>query len=344
MKKRTFKLLTLAFLLTTVMYNCKKKEEPFPDSPDSALITEINAIEVEEITVTAPAAVTSTESSITASPKATATATALASVTAGNIPPAVTTTAAEFSSVLTPAEIATLKAVDATALASIQANGTLPAALKAIVDKIAADPILKAYLPTSVLPTVAGVSISGTRVAANELVEAIAAEEIKDECLQKAQAAFDAVKLKLDNKKTSETAKVTAAYTAATAPLAAAETDCKAAVTVKYATLATQVITIFATTQTTLESIKTILGPELYDVYTAILNAQLVGYLNAIYNLKAADLKACTAKTTAATNNAAAARTADMAKVNANYAAALAKAENRRLALLQSCHNQGGGN
>ncbi|PWJ55978.1 hypothetical protein CLV98_11273 [Dyadobacter jejuensis] len=343
MKKRTLKILTLSLLITGVMYNCKKKDEPFPTEPDTELVDEINGIEVEEVAVSTPEAVTSTESSIAVSAKTTETATAISAITPTNIPAAATSAAAEVSGALSTEEVNTLNSVTPEVIAAVSAGGALPANLKAVMDKVAADPTLKAYLPTLTLPTVGGTAISGTRTAIIEGVEAVNGVLVEDACITAANATYATVKTKLDATKASEAAKIAAAYAANIAPLAAAETACQAAIPAKYAALRTQAEALSTSAITTLDAAKEALGAN-YALLAALSKIQLLGYLSSLNELQAADIKACTAKTTAATTNAAAARDKDLATANANYAAALAKAEASKVKLIESCHNQGGGN
>ncbi|WP_131694667.1 hypothetical protein [Dyadobacter tibetensis] len=343
MKKRTLKLLTLAMLITSVMYNCKKKDEPFPTEPDQGLTEELNKIELPTITLTTPAAVTSTESSVAVSAKTAAVASAMSEITPDNIPAAATEAAAEVSANLSAGDVSTLNSVNAETIAAISAGGALPANLKTVMDKIAANPVLKAYMPALTLPTVGGTTISGTRTSAPEAVESTNGVLVEDACLVKANAVFDAVKAKLDASRAAENTKIANAYAANIAPLAAAETACTGAIPAKYAALATEANALSASAQSKLDAAQSALGSN-YELLSALNKIQLLSYLSSLNTLKAADLKACAAKTTAGTTNAAAARDADIAKVTANYTTALATATEAKTKLVESCHNQGGGN
>ena len=328
--------------LTLVMYNCKKKDEPFPTEPDSELVKEINAIDMETVTLVQPVAVTTTPSSLVVSAKATEVAGALSTLSSGTVPPTVQTASNDMNAALTSAELNTLAAVTPATINDIAGGGALPANLKAIMDKVMANPALLAYLPKMTLPTVNGKTVSG-RTGTPESVEKVDGIEIEDACLIAAQAAFDAVKTKLDAKKATQDAQIAAAYSAAIAPLAAEQASCTSGIPATYATMRTAAQAQATSSLNDLEAAKSVIPAGLYVAIKAFINIQLLNFLSSVNTLQAADLKACSEKTAAATAAAAAARDANTAAVNASYNAAIAKATTKKGELAQSCHNQGGG-
>jgi hypothetical protein len=345
MKKRSISWIVYTLALTLVMYNCKKKEEPFPTTPDTEVQKELEAITVAPVTITAPAPVTSTPATLTASAQATATANDMAQLKNGTVPASVQTASNEVKAVVSAAEINTLSSVNASTVAAVAAGGALPANLKTIMDKVTASPAMRAYLPTFTLPTVNGTPIparSGV-VEGTEGVEGLEGIEVEDACVQAANTAFDGVKTKLDATKASETTKVTTAYSAVIAPLAADEAACKAGIPTKYAAFRTAGQAQATQALADLDAAQSSIPADLYPVLKAFINIQLLGFLSSVNTLEAAEVKACTAITTAKTAAAAAARDADLAKVNENYNTALAAAQAKRTELVQTCHNQGGG-
>ncbi len=340
MKKRSISLIVLALAMSLVMYNCKKGD---PLEPDAGLIEEINKITVDTITLVKPAAVTTTPATVTASAKAAEVSSGLANIaSSGTVPATVSTAANDVKAAISPAEVSTLAAVSPATIAAVSAGGALPADLKSIMDKAAANPALKAYLPTFTLPTVNGVAVPGRQGAS--IPETIAQSEglqVSDECLQKAEEAFNLVKAKLDATRASELAKVEAAYQAAVTPLAAEQAACTAGVPAKYAPLRTAAQAAYDKANSDLDAAQSILGPELYALLKALNSIAFLGNLSTINTLQAAELNACSAKTAAATTAAQAARAANTAAAEAAYQSALSEALEAKNELAESCHNQG---
>lgn len=330
-------------LLSAVMFNCKDDDDKFPSEPDTEKTEELKNLDVVEPTYDQPAAVEVKESSVEVSAKSAEVTSGLSQLASGTVTPAVSASADEVSAALSASEIATLNSVSAETIANVSEGGALPAGLKAILDKVANDPALKAYLPTFTLPSVGGVQISGARTGSGKSVEAVEGITVDDNCIAKAEAAFATSKAKLDATKAGFITKINQAYTDAVAPLAVQETQCVAAVGPKYDALRTAAMQIAATANSVLDAAQGLLGAR-YALLKALVNIQLLGYLSTINNLQIADTAACAAKTTAYTNAAAAAKASNTAKVEAAYATALASATEIKEALILSCHNQGSGN
>ena len=343
MKKRSFILMVCGLALMLFMYNCKKDDKD-PTDPDPALIEELEKIKMEEVTLDAPAAVQTTASSLTVSTEAAAVATGLSGIAAsGQVPASITTAATEVSASLSASEVATLNSLTPAAISAIEAGGALSPQLKAVMDKVAADPVLKKYLPVITLPTVAGVAVTA-RIGTIEEVEQIEDILVDDACVAKGQAAFDTKKAELDAAKITEDGKVTAAYDAAIAPLNAAENACKSSAGTKFTTIKDAVKAQITTAKADLEAAKTVLGEATYGILLALINAAEVGAFSSIATLTTADANACTKLKEASTAAAQVARDANLAKVKAVYDKAIAEANTARATAIQSCHNQGGGN
>lgn len=343
MKKNTLLSLVYALALVLVMNNCKDHDnKPFPTEPNSELLKEINAIVVTPVTPTSPAPVTTTPGTATVPAKTTTVYGDMPGLSTGTIPATVQTAANEVNVVLSAAEVNTLSSVTPAMIAAVAGGGALPADLKAIMDKVAANPALMAYLPTLTLPTVNGKSVSG-RSGVPESVEKTEGILVEDACILAAQAAYDAVKTKLDATKAAEVAKITSTYTTALAPLAAEQASCTAGIPTKYTALRASVQAQANKAIADIEAAKNVIPAALVPVLKAFVNIQLLGILSSLNTLQAAELKACSETTTAKTTSFTAARDADLAKANANYAEALAKATAKKTELAQSCHNQGGG-
>ncbi len=342
MNKRTMSPWVYGLALTLVMYNCKKKDEPFPTEPDTELVKEINAIVAAPVTLVAPAAVTTTPGAVAATAKATAVAGDLSSLSSGTVPASVQTASTDIKAALSASELNTLSGITPATMNAVAAGGALPTDLKAIMDKAMANPALQAYLPKLTLPSVNGKTVSG-RTGATEAVEKTGGVQVEDACVLAAQAAFDGVKAKLDATKATEDAKVAAAYSAAIAPLAAAQTSCTSGIPATFNTLRTAAQAQASKALADLEAAKSKIPADLYATLEAFINIQTLSYLSSINTLQAAELKTCSENTTAKTAAAAAARDANAAAVNASYQTAIAEATVKKGELAQSCHNQGGG-
>jgi hypothetical protein len=343
MKKRSIILLTYGVALMFLMYNCKKKDTD-PLKPNEELVEEINKIEIEKVTMVAPAPVVATEGSLEASAEAAEVANGLEELaTSGVVPESLKAAAADISAALTPDEISAISPISPGVLASIEAGGAIPANLQEIMDKAAANPALSAYFPKVTYPTVAGVEIKAQRTSGVEAVEGVAGVLVSDACLAEAEAAFQTVKTKLDAGRDSLLAVVATQYAADIALLAPAEEACNTAATTSAAASLAGAKIAHAGMITRVEAGKRFLSDQLYTFIKALVDISYLNYIASVNNLEAANKLACTAKTTTATTNAQAARDANAAASQAAYSKALAAAQVKKGELAQSCHNQGGG-
>lgn len=338
------RLTVLSLMMAAMLVNCKDKDETEPTTIDPEIGKQFDNIAIASPTLDQPAEVKVTEASIEASAKATEVNGALGSIAgSGTVPASVSTAGAEVKSAISDSEINTLNSVNSATVAAVAAGGALSPELKAILDKAMANPAVAAYLPKFTFPVVEGVTLRGTRVGATDAVEKVEKVLVTDACLADAQAKFDVVKARLDASKATETQKVTAAYNAAIQPIAGQQTACTDGLTAKYAEYRTSTQAQASAALADIEAAQGALG-DLYPVLKALVNIQLLGALSSINTLQAADAQACVAKAAAATTNAQAAQTANLAKVEVAYTAALTEANTVKAAAVASCHNQGGGN
>lgn len=319
-------LIALCLLMAFGLSNCKDDavEEPIEYNFDD----EFADITVEPVTETEPAAVESTEASVTASATTEAAAAALAT---GTETAEVTALKGELSSTLSEDEAAAISA-------TIEADGELTTAQQAQLDAILASSSFAPFLPTAVAPTVDGVEVNARKSSNTKPVELLNLMEmllgVSDECTDAAEASFAAAKATLDAAKASQDATINATYATREAAIAAQLATDLAAVTTKWATARADAKTwrdnLFAS----------INNPFVRLMVNAIYRAQLV----AINIAETKEIAAKNLVSTTALANAAAARDADLATSEANYNTALNEATAIAAAAANSCHNQGGSN
>lgn len=350
-RKLSITMMLCLLVLSLVMYNCSKKDEPLPDKPDQGKVDDLNKIEIAPVTITPPAAVATTEAAVETSAKATEVNDALAGIAAsGTVPASVTEANAAVSAALTPAEIATLAAVTPATIDAVKAGGAIPADVKAALDKAAANPAVQAYLPKFTYPTVGGQTITG-RVAAGatisnadvttaDAIEAI--QEASDACIAAANDVFNTKKTALDATKATNDAAVTAAYNTAVQAVPAVGA-CTEPLTAKYAALRSATDTQVNQANAAADAAQTVLGDS-YPLVKALIMIQALNAYSGLNSLQAAETAACTAANTQRLAAATAARDANLAASQAAYATAIEAANVAKTALIQSCHNQGGGN
>lgn len=341
MKNRSFSLIVYLLALTAAMYNCKKGD---PLEPDADLVKELTSIKLDTVSLTKPAAVTSTPATVTPSAQATAVAGGVASIAStGTVPATVTTAANEVKAAISTAEVTKLATIPASTISAVAGGGALPADLKSILDKASADPKLKAYLPTFTLPTVNGKAIPARTggvegIAHTDGIDGITASP---ECIKKGEDAFQTKKSELDKAKTDELARVQNAYNAATSTLTAQETTCKSSLPNKYAAIRAAAQAAYDAAKKDLDAAKTVLGEETFTLLDALNRLALLGNLSTVNTVESAESKACTELVAALKAAADAAKKTNDAAVEANYQKALKEANDAKTAVIESCHNQG---
>ena len=342
MKNQKTKL--LALMLVLLMYNCKDKDEAFPEKPSTTITDAMAKVNVAPITVDAPAIVAVTEASIVPSATYNELLTSVHEIaTGGAVKSSVTAADAAMTSGLSAAEISTLDAVSPEVITAAFQTGVVPADLKAILTKAKANTEIAAYMAKFVFPTVSGVEVKGLRIGSTVGADKAARVAVSDACIVASEAAFQTVKLRLDASKTTETAKVNAAYDTWIAVIAPAQAACSSTVTPTYSAYRTAAQTQALAFLADVELSKTALA-NLYPQIKALVNLSLLDYLSSVFALEAAAKNKCLVYSAAVTTAAKNAQTANLAKVDVNYKAALAEATKLKQDAIESCHNQGGGN
>ncbi|WP_338868955.1 hypothetical protein WBJ53_18870 [Spirosoma sp. SC4-14] len=345
------RLLFYGVCLATVLYNCKTKDVAAV-TPFTYTFKGLDDVTIPDITQTTPASVSVTAATVTSSTLASAVNNDLAGIAAsGVVPASVQQAGTDISKAVSASQAAQLSAAfTPSVLSTLASGGALPADLKAQVDAIASNPALKAYLPTFTLPTVNGKAVGGrlgatTPGASNgssTAATAYATTADDDACKAAANAAYNAALATLDAKKATQTATVTTTYSTAAAAIAAETAPCKAGIPAKYDPMKTAAQQTLNNTLASLEAAKTTLG-SLYDLLKAFAYVSYAQTIAGITTLEAAETTACDSVASAKLAAAAAARDTDLAKINTNYAAAVATLTTARDKAVASCHNQGGG-
>lgn len=341
MKRKTISLLVYGLVLMLVMYNCKKKDDAEPTTPDTESLANLDKITMAPVVLEKAALVTSTEGKIELSAKATALNADLASIaTTGVLPASAVTASAEITAALTPAEMTAMSSLPPSALTAIASGGALPADIKAIMAKAAASPTLSTYLPVVTYPTVGGKEVKGRigGTVAPTSVESTEGTLVTDECIAAAAAAYATKKAQLDAARVTALVPVATQYAADIAPIAGALTACNTPISAKYVAERASALTLYNTGDALLQT----LGASAIPMRISLL-MQYLAVVQATYNSQAADIAACTAISAANTANAVAARDRNTAAVEASYATAIAAAKVAEAAVVASCHNQGSG-
>ncbi|SKB51093.1 hypothetical protein [Dyadobacter psychrophilus] len=345
MIKRTFTLMVCILVLTLVMYRCKNKDAE-PLTPDQGLVDELAKIDVEQVKLTDPAPVASTDAAITLSPAVTTLGTEIAGMGAGGAEPAnVKASANKFATFFTKAEISALVSIKKEVLDAAGTTGKLPADLTAILARASASPEMAIYFPKVTLPTVAGKEIKGLRTGA---VEGGPAKKFEgtladDACLIAAEAEFEKSKAKLDASRLKLLASAKEKYDTEVKLIGDAQAACTASEPAKYAAIIKTAETLADQLNAALDANKDLLGDD-YLPLKGIVGLQLIAYLTSLDELSKADLQACVAKGTAGTESASDAHDANKLLIENAYGTALEAAEKSKAKLVESCHNQGGGN
>ncbi|AWV98038.1 hypothetical protein DJ013_07580 [Arcticibacterium luteifluviistationis] len=316
----------MAFGLT----NCKDEavEEPIVYNFDD----EFKDITVEAVTETEPAAVESTEGDVTDSATEDAAAAALASGTA----------TAEMTAA-SDAMASIVSEDEATALSdALASGGTLSDEQQANIDALLATGSIDAFLPTTVLPTVNGQTVSARKATSPREVVLLNLTEmllgVADECSDAAEASLATAKATLDAAKASQDAIINGSYTTRETAIGTVHTASLAAITTKWADKKTAAETKAASMISSIEA------NGLPSFFKLLVNIVLNKKLASFSSSEAAAIKAADLVQQTALTNAAAARDTDLATSTANYNTSLNSATAIAASAAASCHNQGGSN
>ncbi|WP_259013915.1 hypothetical protein [Emticicia fluvialis] len=342
-RKFKFASLSLVMALAVSMYNCKSKDAE-PEIPKFE--EKYKDVKLPDVKPTTPAAVTTTQGSVTASATTTAVTTALAT---GTVTSDVTTAAANVEKVIAPSEAGKISAAFTPAVVSnLVSTGTLPADLKASVQAIALNPALAAYLPKITLPSVNGTVVTGfvkeSSFTKNEsLIKfpdyAVAA--VNSACTDSAQLAFNRAKATIDAARATQEQTVNATY--ANRVAAANSAACIATAGTSFSTRNTTANNLLQAGLTALASVKDTLGEANYNLLTVLLYVNFVQTIELSGNLYAAEVNACNLTTTATIAAAASARDTDLAAIANAYNTTITNMQATLTASFQTCHDQGQG-
>ncbi|MEZ0485112.1 hypothetical protein [Fibrella aquatica] len=346
--KLSIRFLAYGLCLMTTLYNCKPKDVASV-TPFTYTFKGFEGVTLPPVTPTQPAAVSVTASSVTSSTAAAAVSSGLSSMSAtGVVPAAVQQASNAVASAVSPTKAAELAAsFSPTVMANLTATGTLPDNLKAEAAALAANPALKAYLPTFTLPTVNGRPVGGRTTSGSEtgLIEKMAPTEARaddDACKAAATEMYNAAVATLNTGKATQDAAVNATFATAQAAITAQATTCVGAVTTNFAPLRAAAAKDYNDGIAGLNANKAVLGAY-YDMLVVLYAVAYVDALTIYNTLQAAENTACTTASTARTASATAARNADLNKITTNYNAQLATLNASRDRAIASCHNQGNG-
>ena len=343
MKKSTLKLAALSLMMTAMLFNCKD-DKTDPKAPSTDVSNELKALDLPAFTPKTTS-VPVTAGAVTASAKTTTISTDLAAMaTTGAVPASVKEANASLTSALSASELAALSSVSPATVEAMKTSGTIPAELKAIVDKAYANAALAAYLPVVTAPKVNGVAVAATaRIGGTDAVEKTEGVLVDDACITAANALFTAAKAKLDASRATQEASVAQAYATAIAGVANGQTACGATATATAATSRTAAAAFL----TQLLNFATTNQAALGDNYVGLVEQAYLNYAATIAStnqLEILDKQACASVATATPAAAAATRTADLATIKTNYDAKIADANRLKGEAVESCHNEGSGN
>jgi hypothetical protein len=332
------KAVMLAFL-SFGLVNCDKDAVEVEETPDFS--STFKGVAVKPITVTKPASTTFTPGSITTAPGLSPTVTALAAGTvsadltaaAGKVPSA---TASAIADRLTPA-----------LLADIKAGKSIPTSLATSLSDLIKSGAANAFLSTITLPKVNDKSVGG-RFAAPGSTNTVKAEQdmfsTMNACNDAVKKAFDDAKKILDDAKTAETAKITAAYNE-NIKAAVVTADKDAALKKRNDALAANLAFLnLALTNLSSALDKKIITPAQNALFTAIMLSVFKDANDKVNTLYKAEVDALDVKADDIEKKAKTARNTDLLKLDDDYdgklfgITLLFNTENEK------CHNQGGGN
>lgn len=344
-------MLLCLLVMTLVMYNCGKKDEPLPDKPDQGKVDDLNKIEIEPVNVVDPAPVVVTDGSLETSALTTELLSALGGIEEGGvIPAAVTNASAAVAAALSEADLTALGLLDDAMFETIKNGGAIPAAVQAVIDKAAAHPALQAYMPKLTLPTVDGVTITGRRAAttdiatdahAGDAIEAI--QEASDACIEEANRLFNEKQRSLNETKALNDAKATSAYNKVISELPSTA-PCLANVDAMVAQRNRVTEANRAASYASLDKVRAAMGEAMYKTLISLIDFTTAKTYQETINFERAERAKCATENDKKKENAATARDTNLANSQAAFDKALAAANVAKTAMIQSCHNQGGGN
>lgn len=345
MKPHFLKLLMLCILLTVALYNCKEKDEDSMQPANNELSEQFDKLQLGEVSIAVTPEVTYNPGNVELSTQTKTLNSDLATIAGSkSVPSSVSKAANETSALLTATEIKTLNTLTT---ANITDKNTAESAkMKAILAKVTADSKVQAYLPKLSLPSVTEVK-SGRIGSTGESALRTSATTAKsdDDCIQHANDKFNKTKERLDDSKAKETGKVADAYNKDWEKIAKNLAKCIDQTSAdRFDKLRQEGIKTANAALAALEGAKPYISAAQYEVTKALINIQLLDYLNKVNQLESAKIATCNEIADIAKAAAAGVRDSNLAAIENAYNTALTKAQQLRDEMIANCHNQGGGN
>lgn len=341
MKTRTLKLLTLLMFLTFFLYDCKDKEADSLEPANTELSNQLDKLELPAATLEETPDIKLVPGKVEPSAKTKELNESLSAVTAGSIPASVTKAAEEVAGSLSDAEVKALNQVSPSSK-----NELNSAQLRTILKKATADVKLQSYLSLLTAAKVDGLPDGGRTGAVTEGTASNPAVEAgkTDDCIARANEKFDRTKERLDDAKARELGKINDAYARDLERIQRNLERCTGENSAAHFEALRQVgIKIANDALAALERAKPFLRPGQYEYLKALINIQLLDYLDKVNQLEAAKIGSCTEIAEIAKARAEETKNSNTARVEANYNEALAKAVELRDKMIENCHNQGSG-
>ncbi len=341
MKTRTLKLLTLLMFLTFFLYDCKDKEADSLEPANTELSNQLDKLELPATTLEETPDIKLVPGKVEPSAKTKELNESLSAVSAGNIPGSVTKAAEEVAGSLSDAEVKALNQVSPSSK-----NELNSAQLRTILKKATADVKLQSYLSLLTAAKVDGLPDGGRTGAVTEGTPSNPAVEAgkTDDCIARANEKFDRTKERLDDAKARELGKINDAYARDLERIQRNLERCTGENGAAHFEALRQVgIKIANDALAALERAKPFLRPGQYEYLKALINIQLLDYLDKVNQLEAAKIGSCTEIAEIAKARAEETKNSNTARVEANYNEALAKAVELRDKMIENCHNQGSG-
>lgn len=345
MKTRNLKLLTLLMFLTFFLYECKDKDADSLGPANTELSNELDKLEMSEVKLEESPDIRLEQGKVEASAKTKELNSSLGTVTSANIPASVSAAASEVSASLSSAEVKKLNEFTISQASKTALNS---AEVQAILKKVSQDAGLQSYLSLLTLPKVEGMHDSGRTGGGNvqgDVSSAAVEANNSDDCIDRANEKFDRTKEKLDDSKAKSLEKINEAYAKDLEKIQKNYEKCVGDKGPQYFEALRQTgIKIAENALAALEKAKPFLLPGQYDLLKALINAQLIDYLNKVNQLEAAKTATCAEIADLARARAQKTKDENTARVEEAYNEALAKAVELRDKMIANCHNQGGGN
>lgn len=344
MKTSTLKLFTLLMFLTFFLYDCKDKDAGSLGPADTELSNQLDKLELAPTTLQETPDIKLVPGKVEASAKTQELNSSLGTVTSGNVPAGISIAAEKVSASLTDAEIKTLNQFTPSQASS--KNTLSSGQVRAILTKVSADAALQSYLSLLTPTKVDGLPDGGRTGAVTEgptVVNAVEAGN-SDDCIARANEKFDRTKERLDESKAKDLGRINDAYAKDLERIQKNLEKCAGENSAAHFEALRQTgIKIANQALAALEKAKPFLQPGQYELLKALINVQLLDYLDKVNQLEAAKIATCTEIAELAKARATEVKNSNTAKVEANYNEALAKAIELRDKMIENCHNQGSG-